>query len=244
MAGRATAPRAPSVKTGPATAVSLPPATRSPTSPGTNWTTNRRRLRRTCGCCSLNPVSRLDPEGRPQRVRRLEESRRLGLHLPGRRQRAARRSEESGEEDRGAAAGDARARRDVEQVLAPDEEEGADVGAGVDGESARAEAPEFAVAAATAAGAADREAGQAAAGERGFAAAFGNRAPRFRQVPVPVLEEAGEELRGRLAAEAGVGRHFVAAGGKADRADPVVVQDFEAGAGRRRGWAGAAERQQ
>ncbi len=57
MVGRATAPARPSAKTAPATVPCTSPAIRSPISPGTSWTTNRRRSPRIFGCCWPKPRS-------------------------------------------------------------------------------------------------------------------------------------------------------------------------------------------
>src|SRR5207253_4269935 len=179
--------------------------TPSPTSPGTSWTTNRSRSPPTCGRCSHDlpqppyPASKeagagraegplgdaglgLDPEGRA-RVVRVVEGRDLSGNAPRQRELPVWSRKEFGEEDRGAAAGESRTGREIDQVLALREVEGADVGARVYGEGSWAELAEKVVAAAfAAADTPDRE-GEAAAGERGLAGSFGGEAPRFRQVP-------------------------------------------------------------
>src|ERR1700710_752107 len=146
----------------------------------------------------------LDAEGRAHGVLGLEEGGGLVLQAPGGGQAAAGRAEEAGEEDGGAVAADAGAGRQVEQVLALGEGERAEQDVGVDREDVAAEGAEFVVgpAFAAAGGARDREAGFAALGEGRLAAALAADAPGSGEGSVEVLEEAGEELRGRRAGQA------------------------------------------
>src|SRR5262245_58722065 len=79
-------------------------------------------------------VRRLDAEGGANRMFGFVEGRRLVFQSPGEGQPAAWLAEEAGEEDRGAATGHVGAGREVDQVGAFAEEEGADRGARVDRE--------------------------------------------------------------------------------------------------------------
>ena len=162
------------------------------------WREGRRGGR---GRRSADAVARLEPEGRANRVVGPVEGRGLVLDPPRVRQAAARLAEEAGEEDRGAAAADAGSMRDVDQELAAGEAQRADDGGVVDREGAGAEPAEDRVDVpffSAAADAGDGEAEARAVEEPRLAAALRDDPPPAGQVAVPVLEEAGEELRGPL----------------------------------------------